>query len=106
MLDTPTIDQVIILEHLKRIHREIESDACKDPNAVEDDVFPLDGLSGFDSLLIPNVIRGLAKAVGLVLPKGVRLMNPYVSADRKTKLTLRGVAKRFCELYGKEEKSS
>ena len=95
-----TIYHVVVLAHLKRLHREIESDAGKDPNAVKDDVFPLDGLSGFDSLLIPNVIRELAKAVGLVLPKGLRLKNPYVSADRKTKFTFRGVAKRFCELYG------
>lgn len=96
------MDHATVLEHLKRLHREIEADAGYDPNAVRDDVFPLEGLSGFDSLLIPNVIRGLAKAVGLLLPKGVRLRNPYVGPDRKTKtkLTLRDVAKRFCELYG------
>ena len=94
-----------VLEHLKRLHREIESDAGQDPHAVEDDVFPLDGLSGFDSPLIPNVIRGLAKAVGLVLPKGVRLTNPYVS-DGGIQLTLRAVAERFCKLYGKEKKPS
>lgn len=52
------------------------------------------------------VIRGLAKALGLPLPKGVRLRNPYVGSDGKTKLTLRGVATRFCELYGREKKSS
>ena len=41
-------------------------------------VFPLDELAGFDSLLIPNIIRGLAKAMGMTLAKGVRLRNPYV----------------------------
>ena len=95
-----------VLEHLTRLHREIEADDGQDPKAVRDDVFPLDGLSGFDSLLIPNVIRELANAVGLPLPKGVRLRNPYVGPDGKTKLTLRDIAKRFCELYGKEDKSS
>ena len=100
------MDHATVLEHLKSLHREIETDDGKDPNAVGDNVFPLDGLNGFDSPLIPNVIRGLAKAVGLLLPKGVRLRNPYVGSDGKTKLTLRDVAKRFCELYGEEGKSS
>ena len=100
------MDHATVLEHLKRLHREIEADDGNDPNAVGDDVFPLDGLSGFDSPLIPNVIRGLAKAVGPPLPKGVRLRNPYVGSDGKTQLTLRDVAKRFCELYGKGDKSS
>lgn len=100
------MDPATVLEHLKRIHREIEADAGYDPTAVRDDVFPLDGLNGFDSLLIPNVIRGLARAVGLPLPKGVRLRNPYLASDGKTKLTLKGIARRFCELYGKEAQSS
>ena len=100
------MDHATVLEHLKRLHREIEDDDGNDPNAVGDDVFPLDSLSGFDSPLIPNVIRGLAKAVGLSLRKGVRLRNPYVDPDGKTQLTLRDVAKRFCELYDKEGKSS
>ena len=100
------MNHVTVLENLKQLHRDIETDDGKDASAVTDDVFPLDGLSGFDSLLIPNVIRGLAKALRLPLPKGVRLRNPYVGSDGKTKLTLRGVAARFYELYGKEEKSS
>ena len=100
------MNQATVFENLKSLHREIETDDGKDANAVGDDVIPLDGLSGFDSLLIPNVIRGLAKALGLPLPKGVRLRNPYVGSDGKTKLTLRGVATRFCELYGREKKSS
>ena len=62
------MDHATVLENLKSLHREIETDDGKDANAVGDDVFPLDGLSGFDSLLIPNVIRGLAKALGLPLP--------------------------------------
>ena len=100
------MDLVTVLEHLRRLHRDIEADAGYDPTAVRDDVFPLDGLNGFDSLLIPNVIRGLARAVGRPLRKGVRLRNPYVGSDRKTKLTLRGIAKRFCALYGKEDNPS
>ena len=97
------MDQAAVLEHLKELHREIEVDAGKDPKLVRDDVQPIDGLAGFDSPLIPTVVRGVARAVGLSLPKGTRLRNPYVDSSGK-KLTLRGVAKRFCELYGKEKK--
>jgi hypothetical protein len=92
------MNEATVLEQLKKLHQEIESDAGKDPAAVKDDVLPLDELAGFDSVLIPNVIRGLAKAVGITLDKGARLRNPYVDSSRK-KLRLRAVAKRFCELY-------
>jgi len=91
----------VVLDCLLEIHREIESDVGEDPTKVAADVQPLDALGGFDSPLIPNVIRGLARKVGISLPKGKRLLNPYVDSDRK-KLNLRGVARRFCELYGKE----
>jgi hypothetical protein len=39
----------------------------------------------------------------VTLEKGVRLRNPYIDSSKK-KLTLRGVAKRFCELYGGKNK--
>lgn len=97
------MDEAVVLEELKRLHREIEEDAGKNPDLVADDVQPLGGLCGFDSLLIPNVIRGLARAMGVTLAKGERLRNPYVVPDRQ-KLTLRGIAKRFCKLYSKEGK--
>ena len=97
------MDEAIALEQLKKLHREIETDAGKDPATVKDDVFPLDELGGFDSVLIPNVIRGLAKEMKVTLEKGVRLRNPYVDSSKK-KLTLRAVAKRFCELYGGKTK--
>ena len=95
------MDEALVLEQLKKLHQEIESDAGKDPDAVKDDVFPLDELGGFDSVLIPNVIRGLAKAMNVVLEKGVRLRNPYIDPSKK-KLRLRAIAKRFCELYGEK----
>lgn len=98
------MNQESVLRQLKLLHRDVEIDCGKDPDLVTDEVQPLDGLGGFDSPLIPTVIRQLAKAVGLVLPKGTRLLNPYVSEDGREKLPLREVAKRFCELYGKEAK--
>jgi hypothetical protein len=97
------MDEAMVLEELKTLHRGIEVDAGKNPDLVADDVQPLEGLCGFDSLLIPNVIRGLARALGVTLVKGVRLRNPYIGPERQ-KLTLRGIAKRFCELYFKEGK--
>lgn len=90
--------EIAVCELLKELHREIEADAGEDPTAVKDDVLPLDGLRGFDSILIPNVVRGLAKGAGITLKKGERLRNPYIDASKK-RLTLRNVAKRFCELY-------
>src|SRR5882672_9910712 len=95
------MNEAIVLEQLKKLHQEIEVDAGKDPATVKDDVFPLDELSGFDSVLIPNVIRGLAKEMKATLEKGVRLRNPYIDSSKK-KLRLRDVAKRFCELYGEK----
>jgi hypothetical protein len=97
------MDEAAVLEQLKKIHREIEIDAGKDPVLVKDDVLPLDGLGGFDSVLIPNVIRGLAREMKVALEKGVRLRNPYIDSSKK-KLVLRDVAKRFCELYGEKTK--
>jgi hypothetical protein len=98
------MDETTVLKHVKQLHREIEIDDGKDPSLVTDDAQPLDDLPGFDSPLIPNVVRQLAKMVGIVIPKGTRLKNPYVDANNK-KLSLRQVAKRFCELYGKMENS-
>jgi hypothetical protein len=97
------MDQTAVLESLKELHREIELDAGKDPSLVKDDVQPIDGLEGFDSPLIPNVVRGVARKMEVPLPKGTRLRNPYIDSNGR-KLTLRGIAKRFCELYAKEKK--
>lgn len=106
MSEAIVLDESKVLACLKQEHREIEVDAGKDAEAVTDDVQPLDGLGGFESTLIPNVIRGVAKAVGIVLAKGRRLRNPYVAKGGKEKLKLRDVAKRFCELYGQEASAS
>lgn len=93
-----------VLKHLKAIHQEVEADCGKDPARVTDSVQPLEGLGGFDSPLIPTVVRMLAKRTGVVIPPGTRIRNPYISADRTRKLPLNAVAERFCELYGKENK--
>ncbi len=95
------MDTNTTLEHLIRLHQEIEADAGCDTAGIGAETSPLDMLSGFDSLLIPNVIRGLATVMGVPLPKGKRLRSCYIDG-RGTKLTLRGVAERFCGLYGRQ----
>lgn len=87
-----------VLKHLKQVHREIEQDAGEDPDLVTDEACPADGLSGFDSPLIPNVIRAVGKAMAIEFPKGKRLRNCYTDGKGKN-LVLKEIAKRFCELY-------
>lgn len=82
-------------------HREIEEDAGKDPSLVTGNTMPIDGLAGFDSPLIPTVVRGVLKALEIELPPGTRLKNPYID-DRKRKLPLKDVAARIRHLYCKE----
>jgi hypothetical protein len=94
------MSEATVLKRLKELHREVELDCGEDPDLVTDDVQPLDGLGGFDSPLIPTVVRQLAKSLGIEIAKGTRLRNPYISEDRTRKLPIREVARRFCELYG------
>jgi len=98
------MDQRAVLDKLIAIHREVETDCGEDPDCVTDDILPLDDLGGFDSLTIPTVVRRVAKALDIPIPKGQRLPNPYVSEDGKQKLKLRDVAERFRKLYCKEAK--
>lgn len=93
-----------VLQHLKALHQEIETDCGHDPSRVNDDTSPLDDLDGFDSPLIPTLVRMLAKKLGVPIPKGTRIKNPYISADRTRKLKLHEVAERFSELYGNKER--
>lgn len=95
------MDAKRVLESLKELHRDMELDCGHEADQVGDATQPLDDLQGFDSPLIPTIVRQLAKRMGVVIPKGTRLLNPYISADRTRKLPLREVAVRFCELYGR-----
>jgi hypothetical protein len=92
------MQEEVVLKHLKQVHREIEQDAGQDPDLVTDEACPADSLRGFDSPLIPNVIRAVGKAMGIEFPKGKRLTNCYIDSKGKH-LTLKEIAKRFCALY-------
>jgi hypothetical protein len=50
---------------------------------------PLSDLKGFDSLLIPSIVRRLARELGHLLPKGTRVKNIYCAPDGRKKLTVR-----------------
>jgi len=47
------------------------------------------------------VVRGVLKALGIELPRGTRLKNPYIDANKR-KLPLKDVAVRIRQLYCKE----
>ena len=88
------MDENTVLERLKTLHREIELDCGKDPALVTDDVQPLDGLGGFDSPLIPTIVRQLAHEIVYCHLKGkLASKTRYISADRTKKLPIRDVAK-------------
>ena len=73
---------------------------CDDADRVTPDTCPLTDLPGFDSLLIPDLVRKLARALGQPFPPGYRLrVNVYLSADGRRKLNIREVARRYREAY-------
>ena len=84
---------------LIKVHREMQSDAGKDPGTVDVATCPLGGLPGFDSLLVPDAVRSVAQELGKELPEGTKIVNIYRSEDGLKKLTISDVAKRFCEQY-------
>jgi hypothetical protein len=91
-----------VVRQLIEIHRAAEADGGFDPDRVTPSACPLTGLKGFDSQLIPQFVRQLARELGHPLPKGTKVKNIYVSKDGKRKLTIDEVAHRFLETYAPE----
>lgn len=91
-----------VVQKLIQIHRAAEADGGFDPDAVTPTACPLTGLKGFDSQLIPQIVRKLARELGNPLAKGTKIKNIYVSKDGKRKLTIDEVARRFLETYAPE----
>lgn len=85
---------------LIKVHKEMQADAGHDPMAVDESTCPLGGLPGFDSLLVPDAIRTVSREVGHDLPQGTKIVNLYRSIDGQRKLSIREIAKRYCEQYG------
>jgi hypothetical protein len=87
-----------VIAQLVEIHRHDQREAGHDDTGkVTPSCCPLTDLKGFDSLLIPPIVRRLAKAMGRPLPKGTRVKNIYVDGGRK--LTIKEIAKRFVGEY-------
>src|SRR4051812_20932365 len=91
-----------VVRALTQIHRAAEADGGFDPDRVTPTTCPLTGLKGFDSQLIPQFVRQLARKFGNPLPKGTKVKNIYVSKDGKRKLTIDEVGHRFLEAYAPE----
>jgi hypothetical protein len=98
------MDPSAVAEKLIQVHREIQEDCGYDPAEVTPDCRPLDGLPGFDSVLIPGTVRALARALGMPLPKGTKIKNIYVTGDGRRKHSIKEVAQAFCRTYGAEGK--
>jgi hypothetical protein len=96
------MDHADVVRTLIQIHRAAEADGGFDPDRVTRSTCPLTGLKGFDSQLIPQFVRQLARDLGQPLPKGTKVKNIYVSKDGKRKLTIDEVARRFLETYAPE----
>jgi hypothetical protein len=94
-----TLDNVI--HELISLHRETQVDGgFDDASEIAETTCPLDDLQGFDSLLIPQLIRQLAKNLGRPFEKGERVKNLYRVANENQ--TIRQIAERFKKVYVKE----
>ncbi len=96
------MDPSFVAEKLVQMHRERQIDCGQDPEVVTPDCCPLDDLAGFDSLLIPGIVRELARELGMPLPKDAKIKNIYVTDNGKRKCPINEIAETFCRLYGSE----
>src|SRR5688500_14931933 len=97
-MDANTVTRALIA-----IHRELQEDAGHEPDAVNDSTCPLDDLPGFDSLLIPDAIRTLARRLGVALAPATKFPDLYRSKDGTRKLNVAEIAARFCAEYKLEK---
>ncbi|HVX14917.1 MAG TPA: hypothetical protein VHC22_27250 [Pirellulales bacterium] len=92
-----------ISKKLIEIHRSVQRDSgYEDAGTVKESTCPLKDLKGFDSMLIPPMIRRLAKELGCPLKKGDRVLNIYV--DGRRKLAISEIAKKFRDRFVKTVK--
>ena len=92
-----------VVDKLVEIHQHDQHESGQDDaHKVTPSCCPLKDLKGFDSLLIPSIVRRLARELGYSLPKGTRVRNIYCAADGSKKLTIREIAQRFVATYPPE----
>lgn len=88
---------------LIEIHSSVQQDGgFDDVNSVKESTCPLSDLKGFDSMLIPQLVRRLARELGCPLEKGERTQNLYVEGRRK--LSISEIAKKFRDKFTKSAK--
>jgi hypothetical protein len=94
-----------VTEKLVAIHRDYQKDGGYDDAAgVRATTCPLTDLAGFDSDFIPEIVRRLAKDLGMEFPAGTRVKNIYVSDDGERKLTIAEIGRRFLQKYAPKDK--
>lgn len=95
-LKPPTVCQELV-----RLHEEFQERLGENNGGVTPQCRPLEDLPGFDSPLVPIVIRTLARRLEIKLPPKAKITNLYVSDQGRRRLSLREIADGFCEAYGK-----
>ena len=94
-----------VTDKLVSIHREYQKlGGYDDSDSVSAKSCPLTDLNGFDSDFIPEIVRRLAKELGRPFADGTRVKNIYVSEDRKKKLTIKEIGRRFIKMYVSSKK--
>lgn len=82
---------------LKECQRMLGHD---DADRITPKTCPMGGLKGFQSDIVPTIVRRLARKLGQPLPEDVNIVNIFISPDSKERLTIKEAAKRFLEQYG------
>lgn len=93
------MDQGTIINALIAVHTDVQTTLGHTGITITPDTCPLTQLPGFDSPVIPTVIRMVTRNLGLAPIVGTNSKNVYVSADRRQKLTIREIAARIAVQY-------
>jgi len=83
------------LRQILREYQDVEPDS--DVDSITPDTKPLADIKGFDSHFIPEIVRRLARELGIPLPKGTRVRNIFV--EKGNKLSVREIARKFMEKH-------
>lgn len=93
-----SITVATVATKLVAIHKEYqEQGGFGDAAKITASSRPLGGLEGFESDLIPEIVRRLARELGHPLGQSVRVKNIY--AEKGEKLSISNISQRFFDLY-------
>lgn len=95
------MDRQQVVSELVDVLKEFQTKmGYDDADAVTPGVKPHGGLKGFQSDITPPIARRVARKLGHPIPDDVDIINIFVSADKKRKLTVEEAADRFLAQYG------